>query len=309
MTLSMILMIVGGLIGLAVGGELLVRGAVGIALKAGMSHLVTGVVVIGAATSMPELVASVQAAIAGSPDIAWGNIAGSNIANSLLILGATALVAPIILSGAGKRDAISGLAAVGLLWGIGLAGLGAIWIGIALLAILAAYIYWRVKHPSKAHDYEEEEEDAPDNIWAAIVLFSLGVGALVLGGKYLVIGAIDLARLFAIPETVIGLTVVAIGTSLPEMAASVAAAVKGKSGLALGNVVGSNIFNLLLIGGATMAITPAPIPYELFDLEWPVLAATAVMLLVLCQYANKIGRGLGALLLIAFAANTAILFA
>jgi len=204
MTLSMILMIVGGLIGLAVGGELLVRGAVGIALKAGMSHLVTGVVVIGAATSMPELVASVQAAIAGSPDIAWGNIAGSNIANSLLILG-------------------------------------------AMLAILAAYIYWRVKHPSKAHDYEEEEEDAPDNIWAAIVLFSLGVGALVLGGKYL--------------------------------------------------------------GGATMAITPAPIPYELFDLEWPVLAATAVMLLVLCQYANKIGRGLGALLLIAFAANTAILFA
>ncbi len=309
MTLSMILMIVGGLIGLAVGGELLVRGAVGIALKAGLSHLVTGVVIVGAATSMPELVASVQASLAGSPDIAWGNIAGSNIANSLLILGATALVAPIMLSGAGKRDAISGLAAVGLLWAIGLAGLGAAWIGAALLVVLAAYIYWRVKHPSKAHDYEEEEEGAPDNIWVAIVLFSLGVGALILGGRYLVIGAIDLARLFEIPETVIGLTVVAIGTSLPELAATVAAALKGKSGLALGNVVGSNIFNLLLIGGATMMITPKPIPYELFDLEWPVLAATALMLVLLCQFANKVGRGLGALLLIAFAANTAILFA
>lgn len=304
-----ILMIVGGLIGLAVGGELLVRGAVGIALKAGLSHLVTGVVIIGAATSMPELVASVQATMAGSPDIAWGNIAGSNIANSLLILGGAAVVAPIMLSGAGKRDAISGLAAVCLLWAIGLAGLGAVWVGIALLALLIAYIYWRVKHPSKAHDYEEEEEGAPDNIWLSIILFALGVGALVLGGKYLVTGAIDVARLFEIPETVIGLTVVAIGTSLPELAATVAAALKGKSGLALGNVVGSNIFNLLLIGGATMTIAPGPIPYEMFDLEWPVLAATAVMLVLLCQFAHKIGRVLGVLLLAAFAANTAILFA
>ncbi|MEP2737146.1 MAG: calcium/sodium antiporter [Erythrobacter sp.] len=306
---EMILMILGGLVGLAVGGELLVRGAVGIALKAGLSHLVTGVVIIGAATSMPELVASVQASLEGSPDIAWGNIAGSNIANSLLILGGAALVAPIMLTGAGKRDAISGLAAVGLLWGIGLAGVGAIWIGGALLALLVAYIYWRVKHPSKAHDYEEEEEDAPDSIWVAIILFALGVGALILGGKYLVIGAIDVARLYDIPETVIGLTVVAIGTSLPELAATIAAALKGKSGLALGNVVGSNIFNLLLIGGATMVITPKAIPYELFDLEWPVLAATAVMLVLLCQFAKRIGRGLGVLLLAAFAINTAVLFA
>jgi cation:H+ antiporter len=306
---SAIISILVGLVGLAIGGELLVRGAVGIALKAGLSHLVTGVVIIGAATSMPELVASVQASLEGSPDIAWGNIAGSNIANSLLILGGTALVAPIILTGAGKRDAISGLAAVALLWAIGLAGLGAVWIGGALLALLAAYIYWRVKHPSKAHDYEEEEEDAPDNIWLALVLFALGVGALILGGKYLVVGAIDVARLYSIPETVIGLTVVAIGTSLPELAATIAAALKGKSGLALGNVVGSNIFNLLLIGGATMMITPKPIPYELFDLEWPVLAATAVMLVLLCQFARKIGRGLGVLLLAGFAINTAVLFA
>jgi cation:H+ antiporter len=306
---SAIISILVGLVGLAIGGELLVRGAVGIALKAGLSHLVTGVVIIGAATSMPELVASVQASLEGSPDIAWGNIAGSNIANSLLILGGAALVAPIVLSGAGKRDAISGLAAVALLWAIGLAGLGAVWIGGALLALLAAYIYWRVKHPSKAHDYEEEEEDAPDNIWLALVLFALGVGALILGGKYLVVGAIDVARLYSIPETVIGLTVVAIGTSLPELAATIAAALKGKSGLALGNVVGSNIFNLLLIGGATMVITPKPIPYELFDLEWPVLAATAVMLVLLCQFARKIGRGLGVLLLAGFAINTAVLFA
>lgn len=303
------LSIIGGLIGLAVGGELLVRGAVGISLKAGLSTLVTGVVIVGAATSMPEMVASVQAAMIGSPEIAWGNIVGSNIANSLLILGATALIAPIILSGAGKRDAVSGLVAVILLWGLGLSGMGAVWIGIALLVILAAYVYWRVKHPSKAHDYEEEEDGAPDNIALAIVLFVAGVALLILGGKYLVDGSIQLARIFEIPETVIGLTIVAIGTSLPELAASVAAALKGKSGLAIGNVVGSNIFNLLLIGGATMSITPKAIPYELFDLEWPVLAASAVMLVLLCQFAHKIGRGLGVLLLVAFAANTALLFA
>ena len=204
-----ILSIVGGLVGLAVGGELLVRGAVGISLRAGLSHLVTGVVIVGAATSMPEMVASVQAALIGSPEIAWGNIVGSNIANSLLILGGAAVVAPIVLSGAGKRDAISGLVATLLLGAIGFAALGAVWIGFALLGLLAAYIYWRVRHPSKAHDYEEEEEGAPDNLLVAIVLFVLGVAALVIGGKYLVDGAIDVARLFAIPETVIGLTIVA----------------------------------------------------------------------------------------------------
>lgn len=303
------LSILGGLVGLAIGGELLVRGATGISLKAGISPLVTGVLIVGAATSMPEMVASVQASLIGSPEIAWGNIVGSNIANTLLILGAGALIAPIALSGAGQRDAMAGLAAVVLLFGLGLSGVGAVWIGLALLGLLGAYAYWRIKHPSKAHDYEEEEEDAPESLLLAIVLFAAGVGLLIVSGNYLVDGAIQLARIFEISETVIGLTIVAIGTSLPELAATVAAAVKGKSALALGNVVGSNVFNLLLIGGATMAITPTPIPADLLDFEWPVLAATALMLLLLCRYAKGIGRGLGAVLVGAFALNTVILFA
>lgn len=307
--LIIIFSIIGGLVGLAVGGELLVRGATGIALRAGLSHLVTGVVIVGAATSMPEMVASVQAALVGSPEIAWGNIVGSNIANTLLILGGAAVVAPIALRGAGTRDALVGLGGVALLFAIGLAGLGASLIGVALLALLVAYIIWRVKHPSQAHDYEEEEEGAADNILLAIVLFLAGVGLLVLGGNYLVSGAIAVARIFTIPETVIGLTIVAIGTSLPELAATLAAAVKGKSGLAVGNVVGSNVFNLLLIGGATMTIAPKPIPPELLDFEWLVLGASSLMLLLLCRYASRIGRGLGALLLAAFAANTFIAFA
>jgi len=303
------LSIIGGLVALAIGGELLVRGAVGISLRAGLSTLVTGVVIVGAATSMPEMVASVQAAMIGSPEIAWGNIVGSNIANTLLILGATALIAPIVLSGAGMRDAVSGLAAVALLWALGLAGVGAVWIGVALLGLLAAYVYWRVRHPSPAHDLEEEEASAPGSLLLAIVLFVIGVALLIIGGKYLVDGAIALARIFSISETVIGLTIVAVGTSLPELAASVAAALKGRAGLALGNVVGSNIFNLLLIGGATMVVTPLPIPADLMDFEWPVLAATAVLLVLLCRFAGVIGRGLGAVLVLAFAANTVLLFA
>lgn len=307
--LIILLSIVGGLVGLAIGGELLVRGATGIALKAGLSHLVTGVVIVGAATSMPEMVASVQGALAGSPGIAWGNIVGSNISNTLLILGAGALIAPIALSGAGKRDAVAGLAAVALLWALAVAGVASPWIGAGLLALLVIYIVWRVAHPSKAHDYEEEEEGAPDNIALAIVLFLAGLAALIIGGSYLVSGAIELARIVGLSEAVIGLTIVAIGTSLPELAATVAAAARGKSALALGNVVGSNVFNLLLIGGVTMTIAPLPITPELNDLEWPLLAVVSLLLVLICRYVHRLGRLAGAALVAAFGAYVLLVLA
>ena len=303
-----LLSILGGLIGLAVGGELLVRGATGIALKAGLSHMVTGVVIVGAATSMPEMVASIEGALAGSPGIAWGNIVGSNIANALLILGAGALIAPIVMSGAGKRDAAAGLAATLVMWAIAAGGWASPWIGAGLLALLVAYVIWRVKHPSKAHDYEEEEEGAPDNLLLAIGLFVAGLAALIVGGSYLVSGAIDLARIFGLSEAVIGLTIVAVGTSLPELAATVAAALRGKSDLALGNVVGSNVFNLLLIGGATMTIAPEPITPELLDIEWPLLAVISLVLVLVCAFVHRLGRVAGSTLLAAFAGYLLLAF-
>lgn len=306
--LEAILLSLGGLVGLAIGGELLVRGAVGIAQKLGVSTLFTGLVIVGFATSMPEMVASVQAALSGSPGIAWGNIVGSNIANTLLILGASALIMPIALSGIGRRDAVVALAVTLLLWGLALTQIGAVWIGIALLGLIVAYIVWRYRHPGAAPLDEVGDDDQQQSGVIAFGLFAVGLAILVAGGNALVTGAISLATIFKVPETVIGLTIVAVGTSLPELAASVAAALRGKSGLALGNVVGSNIYNILLIGGATMTIAPSPVSADLAGLQMALLTASAVMLLALLWFARSIGRMIGAVLVAGFAANVVFVF-
>ncbi len=296
--------IVFGLVGLAIGGELLVRGAVGVSRALGLSSLVTGLVIVGAATSMPEMVASVEAATMGSPEIAWGNIAGSNIANTLLILGATALIAPIALTGLGKRDAAVGLGASLLLWLVAATQIGSPFLGVILILLLGIYIWWRYNHPRPA---DEEEDDSAPNLPLALVLGAGGIGALILGGHSLVTGAIDIATFLGLSETVIGLTIVAVGTSLPELAASLAAAYRGKPGLAVGNVVGSNIFNILLIGGATMAIAPYPVPADLLGFELPVVVLSALGLWALLAFTPRIGRVLGGVLVAAFAANTVFL--
>ena len=303
-----ILYSIAGLVGLAIGGELLVRGAVGIAQRLGVSNLVTGLVIVGFATSMPEMVASVEAALAGSPGIAWGNVVGSNLANTLLILGATALVTPIVLSGTGRRDAIVALIATLGLWALTASQFGHRGIGFALFAGITAYIYWRYNHPHSDVGDEEDEPEAQVRLPAAIMLFAIGLGLLVVAGQALVTGAIDLARIFGVSETAIGLTVVAIGTSLPELAASIAAAVRGKPGLAIGNVVGSNIYNILLIGGATMSIAPFAIPVDLLTYELVVLASSALLFLLIVSYAKQIGRALGAFLLALYAGTIVIAF-
>lgn len=293
-----------GLVGLAVGGEFLVRGSVSIAHRLGVSNLVTGLVIVGFATSMPEMVASVEAALQGSPELAWGNVIGSNIANTLLILGVTALVAPIALTGLGRRDAVIALLATLLLWGITYLQTGSIWIGAVLLALLVAYILWRLNHPRSID--EDEEDDSMVSMPKAVIAFVVGLALLVGGGNLLVTGAIDLATLVGVSETVIGLTVVAVGTSLPELAASVAAAIRGRPGLAVGNVVGSNIYNILLIGGVTMMVAPVAVPASLLDYQLVLLAASAVVLLLLLAAAKSIGRVIGAGLVLIFAVNTTL---
>ncbi|RIV91513.1 sodium:calcium antiporter [Aurantiacibacter xanthus] len=303
-----ILAVLGGLIALAVGGELLVRGAVGISRMLGISPLITGLVVVGAATSMPELVASVQAAMLGSPGIAWGNIVGSNIANSLLILGAAALIAPIAMRGIGKRDALIGLLAALVLWLVTYGQWASPVLGMALLASLVAYILWRLRQLPDTGEDDDDHDDGDPIWWLALLQFGGGLAALVGGGDLLVGGAIELAQMAGVSQTAIGLTVVAVGTSLPELAATAAAALRGRSELAIGNVVGSNLFNLLLIGGVTMTIAPQAVPIELVDIEWPVLVASALLILGLCRYARRLGRGLGLVLLAGFAANTAVVF-
>ena len=189
-----ILLSLAGLVGLALGGELLVRGAVAIAQKLGVSTLFTGLVIVGFATSMPEMVASVQAALQGAPDIAWGNVVGSNLANTLMILGISALVMPIALTGGGRRDAAVALAATLLLWALAASGVGARWIGFALLAGIVIYIVWRYLNPAAAA-LEEAGEGPKVSILIAGAQFLGGLAILVAGGQALVEGAIQLATL------------------------------------------------------------------------------------------------------------------
>lgn len=291
-------LIAAGLVALVIGGELLVRGAVGLAEKAGVSALVIGLVVVGFGTSTPELVTSVEAAMAGSPAIAWGNIVGSNIANSLLILGAAALVAPIAITAVNRwRDPAVALGATVALLILAITGFGSALTGTALLVCLVGYIAWcyreeRLARPGIVHNAPYDRGQALElvdttlhakhNGWATPAALALvGLVVLIGGGRLLVSGAIDLARLAGLTETLIGLTIVAIGTSLPELVTSVIASRKGESGVAFGNVVGSNIYNLLLIGGATMLMAPGAVPKDLFPLDIGLMLASALAILAL----------------------------
>jgi cation:H+ antiporter len=285
------LYILAGLALLVVGGEVLVRGAVGAARLIGISPLMIGLTLVGFGTSTPELVTSVVAALQESPGIAVGNVVGSNVANLLLILGATAVVFPLAVTPAAfRRDGLA-------LAGSTLACLAAVlwgymdrWLGLLFVALLVAYVVWAYRSERAAPDAEAEMHEhvaedapgAPGGLAALIVLALLGIAATVAGARLLVGGAIDLARDVGISETVIGLTIVAVGTSLPELVACIVAALRRHSDVALGNVIGSNIYNVLGILGITAAVHPIAIPAEIARLDiWVLVAANLLVFLFL----------------------------
>ena len=316
LVLISLLLLLAGFVVLIVGGELLVRGAVRVAERAGMSELLIGLTIVGFGTSAPELVASMEAAVAGSPGIAWGNIVGSNLANSLLILGAASLILPVVVPrGPLWRDGGLALAATIILWMVASTTGVTVAIGVAFLVLLAAYLAYAYRaeqtQPAGATALHEKAEslEVSDThlhdaqpLWRSILVLGLGIILIVSGGRWLVEGAIDLARLVGMSEAVIGLTVIAIGTSLPELVTSVIAAYKGASAVALGNVLGSNIFNLLLIGGVTAVIAPGTIPPEISDFGLPVLIAASLLLLLFAATQRRINRWEGAILLLLYLA-------
>lgn len=309
-----ILMCLGGLVALVLGGDWLVRGAVSMATRLGVSSLFTGLVIVGIGTSMPEMATSVEAAIADSPGIAWGNIAGSNLANTLLILGAAALIQPIALDRSSLiRDGGVNVAVSVLLFSIAWFAWGSIWIGLGMLAGVTGYVIWMYRQSMISGNMNAVAADLPAapplSTLASAGLLLAGLAVMVVGAGYLVTGAVDLARTFGMSETVIGLTIVAIGTSLPELTASAIAAWRGHSELAIGNVLGSNIFNILLIGGVTMAVSPTAIPAELIDVELPLVIASALLVGGFIAFRKQIGRIAGAGLVALFAFNTAFVLA
>jgi len=314
-----ILLVAGGLVLLALGGELLVRGAVGMAARLGISPLLAGLTIVGFGTSMPELATSVQAAMAGSPGIAIGNVVGSNIANILFILGVSAVILPLAVNPASfKRDSIalggSALLATGAVM-IGLIGLAA---GILLVSALVGYIWWAYKSESAAHDaealrHEHEAEDRPVPPDTSPVLLGgmivAGLAAAIFGAGWLVDGATVLASAAGVSEAVIGLTVVAVGTSLPELIACVVAVLRKHEDVALGNIVGSNIYNLCGILGLTAIIHPIEVPAEIASVDiWVMLGVTA-LLIVQLRSGWRLSRLEGLLLLALYAGYTAFLVA
>ena len=292
-------MMVAGLAMLLVGGEGLVRGAVAFATRMRLPMAVVGAVVLGFGTSMPEMLTSLSAALSGAPGIAIGNVLGSNIANIVLILGVAAVIAAIPTDTAETEDRVWLVVATVL--GIGVimigADIGRIE-GMILLGALAVYLWRALGRDAAMEPVPEVVQMGPGMI--ALYLL-VGLGILVSGAWLLVEGATGIARAFGVSETLIGLTIVAVGTSLPELATSIIAARRGEAGLALGNVLGSNVFNILAILGLTAVIVPIPVPADLSKLDLGLVAGTA-LLLIGALMLGRIGRGMGLLFLAVYAA-------
>ena len=310
--------IIGGLIVLVIGADLLVRGAVRIAEGAGVSTLLVGLTIVGFGTSAPELVTSVQGALSGSPGIAVGNIVGSNIFNIAVILGIAAMLTPLaVAETALRRDAVLVIATAALF-----AAVGWLWTldrvtGTVFLALLGAYL---------AHAFRTERQAAgttaaggkeaalagadpgtspgkAGNGWAIpALLVALGLAMLVGGGRSFVAGSIELARIMGGSEAVIGLTIVAAGTSMPELATSVLAAFRRQAEVALGNVLGSNIYNVLGIGGVTALIAPTEMPAQIVTFDNLVMIGVSLVLVLFAWTGLRISRGEGAVLLAGYAA-------
>lgn len=291
-----------GLVGLFVGGEFLVRGSVAVARGFGISPLLIGLTVVGFGTSTPELLVSVDAALRGLPDIALGNVVGSNIANILLIVGASALLWPITLTGNfPKRDLVTMLVAALLL--LPLFALGAVGrvAGMVLVGGLVIYLVLAFRG-ARGEQEVQPEYGAAMPLWVAGGLVVVGLLALLVGARLLIDGAVAIARDFGLSEAFIGLTIVAVGTSLPELATSLVAALRRQSDIAIGNVVGSNIFNILGILGATAIIAPIPVAARFLAFDLPVMLVASLLLAGLLLFRWSLGRPVGLLMLVAYAA-------
>ena len=290
--MTQILILAAGLVLILLGANWLVDGASSIAKKAGVSEFVIGLTIVGIGTSMPELVVSCTGALQGSSDIAIGNVIGSNIFNVMLILGVTALICPVTITRTNRNmDMPLNLAVTVVLvllgmkqtiFGIGSNSLSRIE-GVLMLAVFALYLYLSFKKGKVNGEDEEESEVKLYKNPVAVVMVLFGLGALVGGGQLFVNSAVALAKMFNVSEKFIAITILAGGTSLPELATCIVAAAKKRSQLALGNILGSNISNILLILGAAATITPLSFGnISIIDISAVLASALFLVLCGLC---------------------------
>lgn len=306
-----ILYILAGLALLIVGGDWLVRGASGIALRLGLSPLIIGLTIVGFGTSTPELVTSVRAGMTGASGIAYGNIVGSNITNILLIIGLSAIITDLkIEARALRRDGLVMLAAACAFCGIAVFAamnrpVGAVFVGVLILYI--GFAISQEKQPLTASDDGNAAKPSGRMGWDLPVLF-LGLAGVMAGGYALVEGAVSLAGSLGISESIIGLTIVAVGTSAPELATSIIAARRGNVDVAVGNVIGSNIYNILGIGGVTAILAPGTVPETITLFDSPVMIAASFLLMIFAFTGLKIRRWEGCTLVLLYAAYTSYLW-
>ncbi|PKP83493.1 MAG: sodium:calcium antiporter [Alphaproteobacteria bacterium HGW-Alphaproteobacteria-18] len=326
----MYLMIAAGLLLLFIGGEALVRGSVSVARKLNISELVIGLTLVGFGTSVPELVTSLQAVGQGAVGISIGNVVGSNIANVLLVLAIAVILSPIVVHpNAIMRDGLVMVTATALLCGL-------LWFdqfnrmsGFVMLALLISYLVFSLVMDQRRQDataimHKEEGEviDVQYGLVLGIVIAVAGLAGVVAGANLLVEGSVSLARSFGISEAVIGLTIVAVGTSLPELATSVVAAFRKKADVALGNIIGSNIFNILGILGVTALVQPFSVrgsagaeamsggqPVSLMSsIDIGALVLSVALLFLFAMTGKKLARWEGAVLLLGYALYMGLTF-
>jgi cation:H+ antiporter len=312
------LAILGGFVLLVWSADRFVDGAAATARYAGMPPLLIGMVVVGFGTSAPEMVVSAVAAFDGNPDLALGNALGSNIVNTGLILGVTALIAPIVVHSKIVRRELPLLLVITLLVG------GLLWNGvlsrveaIGLLAGFFALIGWTIyeglrdRNDTLAAEMDQELAEDPMPLPKALFWLAAGLVLLIVSSRILVWGAVSIAQALGVSDLIIGLTIVALGTSLPELAASVIAARKGEHDIAIGNIVGSNMFNLLAVIGIAGVIAPMPdVAAEVLTRDWLTMLGLTILLLVMAygfRGQGRINRPEGLLLLLAYVAYTGYL--
>lgn len=299
----------GGLLLLLVAGDALVRGAVNTSLRLGVPALIVSLTIVAFGTSAPELLISVQAILDGVPELALGNVVGSNTANVLLVLGIPAMIAAMNTSDHDTRHSyVQMLLATALFIVLAFTGVLVWWSGLILLTALAAMLTHAAmaarKHKADAACSEDDDIEGvdPSLSWGKIIAYLVaGLIGLPLGAALLVEGATNIARAYDVPEAVIGLTLVAVGTSLPELATTVIAAIRRQADVALGNVIGSNMFNLLGILGVASLVGPIPVAPEFLSFDIWVMAGASLLLIPFVFLRQNLTRAWGIGLTILYA--------
>lgn len=316
------LMVLGGIVVLLTGGDILVRGATALASKMGVPPLLVGLTIVAFGTSAPEMMVSAAAAVEGAPGLAIGNIVGSNIANVLLVLGLPAIIAPIASTSTGiRRNALIALAFTGLFialcWDGGLGLTDGVILSVGIIGYIGFLALTAKTHrddPMIAELTDIDQMEGLPSKAPMVALFLLGgLVMLPVGAKLIVDGGVGIAELFNVSDAVIGLTILAFGTSLPELATAFVAAMRKQGGMAIGNVVGSNIFNICAVGGITGVAAsvatgaPAPVEAEFLQFDFWIMAAAALAVLAYAVLRRPIGRMSGVAMSLAYVGYIAIL--